>query len=99
MPSGMTEVPVYGNKGGKLWEEAGEKLMNDLISPAERQRCTQIRDANEGAGYGWSPVEVIVKVDKKTTLSYGLSTWEKITGKKNEATWFSACDFKVEKIK
>ena len=99
MSSAMTEVPVFGNKGGKLWEEAGEKLMNELISPAERQRCTQIHDANEGAGFGWSPVEVIVKVDKKTTLSYGLSTWEKITGKKNEATWFSACDFKVEKIK
>ena len=99
MPSGMTMVPVFGNKGGKIWEDAGEKLMNDLISPADRQRCTQIREANEGAGFGWSPVEVIVTVDKKTTLSYGLTTWSKITGNQNEATWFSACDFKVERIK
>jgi hypothetical protein len=95
--SAMVMVPVYGNKGGKIWEEALELLKSDSLPIAERAQ--KIREANNGNGYGWSAIELIVKVEKpRTTLSYGVSTWEETTGHHNQAQWFSACDFKLEKV-
>lgn len=95
--SAMVMIPAYGNEGGKIWEEALDLTRNDSLPIAERAR--KIREANDGKGYGWSPVELIVKVDKRhTTLCYGVSTWEETTQTPNNAKWFSACDFKLEKI-
>lgn len=99
-PAAQVMIPAYGNKGGKIWEEAGQMLKIDTLSLPEKQRYKDIYEANDGQGYGWSEVEMIVKVDRpRTTLSYGVSTWEETTKTSNNATWFSACDFKVEKIK
>ncbi len=96
-PSALAMIPAYGNEGGKIWEEALEQLKNDSLPIAEQAR--RIREANNGKGYGWYPVELIVKVDRRrTTLCYGVSTWEETTQTPNNAKWFSACDFKVEKL-
>lgn len=98
-PAALAMIPVYGNKGGKIWEEAKQMLTVDTLSVPEKQRYTDIVEANDGQGFGWSEVELIVKVDRpRTTLCYGVSTWEETTQTSNNATWFSACDFKVEKI-
>lgn len=98
-PNATTMIPVYGNEGGKIWEEAEEKLKIDTLSTLDRDYYKQIRKANNGKGYGWSTVELIVKVDRRrTTLCYGVSTWEETTQMINRAKWFSACDFKVEKV-
>ena len=95
--SAMVMIPAYGNEGGKIWEEALDLVKSDSLPIAERAR--KIREANDGKGYGWSPVEMIVKVDKRhTTLCYGVSTWEETTQMPNNAKWFSACDFKLERI-
>lgn len=96
-PSAMVMIPAYGNEGGKIWEEALDLMKSDSLPVAERAK--KIREANDGKGYGWSTVELIVKVDRRhTTLCYGVSTWEETTQTPNNAQWFSACDFKVEKI-
>ena len=96
-PSAITMVPAYGNQGGKIWEEALDLVKSDSLPLAERAR--KIREANNGNGYGWSTIELIVKVEKpRTTLSYGVSTWEETTEHQNQAQWFSACDFKLEKV-
>lgn len=96
-PTAITMIPVYGNEGGKIWEEALGLMENDSLPIAEQAR--KIREANDGKGFGWSKVELIVKVDKpKTTLCYGVSTWEEATKHPNYSKWFSACDFKLEKV-
>ena len=80
----MTEVPHYGNTGGELWEQADEE--------------SDIRKANDGKGFGWSKVEVLIQVDDAKELVYGISTDSSFTGKPNQAQWFSACDFKAERV-
>ena len=96
-PSAKVMIPVYGNEGGKIWEEALDSMKSDSLPIAERAR--KIREANNGKGYGWSTVELTVKVDRpRTTLRYGVSTWEHTTHQRNQAQWFSACDFKLEKV-
>ena len=96
-PAALVMIPACGNEGGKIWEDAQEQLKSDSLPIAER--AMKIRNANDGKGFGWNPVELIVKVDRpRTTLCYGVSTWEETTQTSNHALWFSACDFKVEKI-
>ena len=96
----LAMIPNFGNEGGKLWEEARDKMQCDSLSDSEREHYKKIFEANGGKGYGWSPVELIVEVKKpRTTLCYGVSTWRQTTKDSNYAKWFSACDFKVEKIK
>ena len=96
-PSAMTMIPVYGNEGGQIWEKAAAQMESDSLPIAERAR--NIRGANDGKGYGWSTVELIVNVDRPhTTLCYGVSNWEETTKTPNKAQWFSACDFKIERV-
>ena len=97
-PSALAMIPACGNEGGKIWEEAGEKMKVDTIPASERQRQKEIFEANGGKGFGWSQVELIVNVDKRSTLCYGVSTWDETTETPNQAHWFSACDFKLEKV-
>ncbi|MBR1933347.1 MAG: PspC domain-containing protein [Prevotella sp.] len=93
-PLAKTMVPVYGNTGGKLWEEAREQLNDSALA----QRARLIREANDGRGFGWSPVEVYVRLEHADTLCYGVSTDPAFTGEPYSSEWFSACDFKVEKV-
>lgn len=97
-PSALVMIPACGNEGGKIWEEAGEKMKADTISASERQRLKEIFEANGGKGYGWMQMELIVNVDQRSTLCYGVSTWDETTETPNHAHWFSACDFKLEKV-
>ena len=97
-PIAMTMVPVYGNQGGKIWEDAQDKIKNDSLSDFQRQHLKEITDVNEGKGFGWSPVEVLFTIDKPSSITYGLTTDSSFTGMPYSAQWFSATDFKLERI-
>lgn len=98
-PSIMTQVPAYGNEGGEIWQSARIQLEQDsTMTDKNRQYLKTICEANFGKGYGWSQVEVLINVNKPDTLYYGISTDSDFTGHPNESEWFSACDFKVERI-
>lgn len=105
------EIPAYGNTGGIIWEQARKTC--DSIAAAEAaspdtirsvqpgndyQQLQAICQANNGKGFGWSPVEVVITLTKPGTLRYGLTTNPEQTGYANQAEWFSACDFSVEHI-
>ena len=94
-PLAKVMIPAYGNIGGKIWEEARKQLEADSI-PSERLQA--IINANDGRGYGWSPVELYIRIEKPDTLCYGVSTDQQFTGEPCNSEWFSACDFKVEKV-
>ena len=51
-----------------------------------------------GLGNGWQHVEMEVKIDSPTALYYGISANPKFTTEPCHAKWFSAADFKVERI-
>ena len=59
----------------------------------KRQRQTQISN-----GYGWSVVTIDNIVVSNNSLSYGVSSDANLTERPCRAQWFSACDFKLEKI-
>ena len=98
-PIAQTEIPAYGNTGGEIWEAACGALESDsLMDNVTRKQQRDIRNANNGKGYGWSKVEVMIDIEKPEMLCFGLSTDPMFTGHPHESEWFSACDFKVERI-
>ena len=76
------------------------QLAVDLLSLKSRNTLKKIAEANWGKGNGWSYVaidDLIVK--HPTSISYGITTLEDITGMEPTTGWFSATDFKIEKVK
>ena len=51
-----------------------------------------------GLGNGWQQVEMDVEIYGPTTLRYGISTYPAFTEVPCHAKWFSAADFKLERI-
>ena len=51
-----------------------------------------------GLGNGWQTVEMDIDIYGPTTLRYGISTYPVFTETPCHANWFSAADFKVEKL-
>ena len=51
-----------------------------------------------GLGNGWQTVEMDFDIYGPTTLRYGISTYPVFTEEPCHAKWFSAADFKVEKV-
>ena len=99
-PIAQTEVPAYGNEGGEIWQAANEAWHNDsVMDNTTRKHLRDILGANNSQGYGWSKVEVLINIEKPDTLCFGVSTDPHFTGHPHESEWFSACDFKVERIK
>lgn len=80
----LVEVPHYGNTGGELWENAPEG--------------SDIKEANNGEGFGWSKVVVTIEVSDNDTLVFGVTTDSSFTGKPYNSKWFSAADFEVERL-
>ena len=69
----------------------------DRFSEGDKRRAM---GANKGKGYGWSFVYIdSIKVDNPhNTIFYGVTTDPAITGATPTTGWFSATDFKLEKI-
>ncbi|MBP5365504.1 MAG: PspC domain-containing protein [Bacteroidales bacterium] len=83
-PIAKAEITPYGYQSGELWE----------IAPPE----SNVRQANDGTGYGWSEITMTVNINNTDSLFYGVSTDPRFTGEPHNSQWFSVCDFEVEKI-
>jgi hypothetical protein len=108
----LARIPHQGNMTGNIWEilgmEAGfyksndpnylnDPVLHELVNRLSASDKQKILKANKGRGYGWSYVYIdSIVVSAPTTLIYGIQV-------KDEETvpapgWFSATDFKLEKI-
>jgi hypothetical protein len=74
-PIAMVEVPSYGNTGGEIWQNSNDP---------------EIRNMNEGQGFGWSLVTLEFDVESGCDLIYGITTDTTFTGKPSDWQWFSA---------
>jgi len=91
------EIPAMGRTGGNVWFSAlcrfEKRASNDDGVYALDIDKTA---ANGGQGYGWNRIwldEVIVKSDGN--LTYGVTTRQ---NSNYNGSWFSACDFIVERV-
>ena len=100
------EIPVYGNKGGNIWEALTRPQQNakpivkeriDRLSDSDKRK---IRNANNGEGYGWSYICLdSIKISEPSIIRYGISTDERFTDNIAPTEgWFSATDFVLERI-
>jgi len=88
-------VEAVGNEGGQLWEDAKK---SDAAGKATKyEKC--VVEENDGKGYGWSVVTIPnIKVGKDGMVRYGISTDPQFTGQPTHCQWFSATDFKLERM-
>ena len=87
--------PVYSNTGGEIWQMANVSLNNDSTLTGEVKR---IAEANRKRGYGWSRVHINNIEVTDSIIRYGVTNRNGATGYWN-GTWFSATDFKLNKVK
>lgn len=98
-------IIAYGNTGGPLWKWAKgnkdidpvkENIPVDEIDDYHRQL---IANANGEEGFGWA-FTVIDNIEVKDTMNlyYGVTTDYKFGAINSNCEWFSATDFKLEKI-
>ncbi len=101
----IKDIPCCGNKEGNIWDaitgkhEVTDSLVIQYVNTLDEETRNNIADAHFQEGYGWSLVtidQIVIPAD--TTIYYGVTTDPKITGHKSKTRWFSACDFKLEKI-
>lgn len=88
-------VPVCGTEGGGIWQQAVEALAADSLKADDYLRG--IAQVNGGKGYGWSRVTVENIVARDSVVHYGVSN-RSAEGEWN-GTWFSAADFKLERVR
>ena len=70
-------------------------------TPFNKYKVTKMIPASGkegGLGNGWQKVEMDIQIEGPTTLRYGISTYSPFTQMPCHATWFSAADFKVERV-
>lgn len=89
-----TAVPAYGNTKGEIWEEAVSKLSDNQNESDNKWK--KFSEVNSGKGYGWSIVEIDSITVHGNSVRYGISNVR--SGNWN-GSWFSAAEFRLEKIK
>ena len=105
----LQEIPVTGNLGGQMWQDAVDSLNRVNISNTSEDELRRMPDidfykaiskANNGKGYGWNRLVFypIIITEPNTIVSYGVTTDSDFTGQTWLGQWFSACDFIIEKI-
>ena len=92
----LKTIPALGFDGGDIWEDAADQAKSDSLPLAKEART--IHEANDGKGFGWNHVEMIVKIDGPTTLRYGITTDTEFTMERCQANRFSVADFKLERV-
>ena len=77
-----------------------DPVVKELVDRIPDRDKRKVLGAHDGQGYGWSFVYIdSIKVDKPyNTIFYGVTTDPDITGATPTTGWFSATDFKLEKI-
>ena len=110
----LAEIPVYEAEGGPIHHVASvmlqdsfdievsnpdEVLAFEMLKSKTQTTLQKIADANWGNGYGWSYVVIDDLVVKQPcSITYGVTTLEEYTGMEPTTGWFSATDFKIEKM-
>ena len=91
------EIPAMGRTGGNVWFSALCRLEkrasnNDGVYALDIDKTA----ANGGQGYGWNRIWLDeVSVNDDGSLTYGVTTRQ---SPNYNGSWFSACDFIVERI-
>ena len=76
-----------------------DEVVNELVSHLSPRDRQNISKANLSKGFGWSYIYIdSIRVEKPSELFYGVTTDENITGSTATTGWFSATDFKLERI-
>lgn len=94
------QIPAEGCTGGQIWQEAKTEtdgVDGDSLHVGRQKLLSDIANANDGNGYGWSRITIDGIVVKKGKVKYGLTSVPDITGDQFAGTWFSACDFRLVK--
>jgi len=75
-------------------------INQERLKQKSKNTILSISVANNECGYGWSYIAISdIVVTQPSQITYGLTTDEAITGVEPATGWFSATDFKLEKIK
>lgn len=93
-----SEIPVCGNRGGSIWQDAKDALEADsLHKRPDHGYLRAIYKANDKKGYGWSEVVIDdITVGPDSILTYGVTN---VTPSHSwEGTWFSVSSFNIFKI-
>ncbi len=75
------EIPICGDLGGSVWEEAEEG--------------SEIKNQNNGEGFGWNKVVIDNIVVWSHSMLIGASTDPAITGYNWDGYWFSTDEFRL----
>lgn len=95
------EIPAMGKSGGNVWFSALQRWQ-DLMD--KKNKSTYNFDShkirtNGGIGYGWNRIYLDDITVSDGVLTYGISLIpETMTTYGGASSWFSACDFIVERI-
>ncbi|MBO7570007.1 MAG: PspC domain-containing protein [Bacteroidaceae bacterium] len=97
---GAVTVPLSNKVVVEKSEPVNDPVLLDYVNNMSDRTKRRILGAHDGKGYGWSYIYIDnIKVDNPhNTIFYGVTTDESITGKPATTGWFSATDFKLEKI-
>ncbi|MBR1668223.1 MAG: PspC domain-containing protein [Bacteroidaceae bacterium] len=97
---GAVTVPLGSKVTVEKSEPVNDPVLMDYVSQFTDRTKRRILGAHDGKGFGWSYIYIDnIKVDNpNNTIFYGVTTDESITGKPATTGWFSATDFKLEKI-
>ena len=97
---GAVTVPLSSKVVVQNSELVDDSVLLDYVNSMSDRTKRRILGANNGQGYGWSYIYIdSIRVDNPhNTIFYGVTTDENITGKPATTGWFSATDFKLEKI-
>ncbi len=97
---GAVTVPLSSKVVVQNSELVNDPVLMEYVNNMSDRTKRRILGANNGQGYGWSYIYIdSIKVDNPhSTIFYGVTTDENITGKPATTGWFSATDFKLEKI-
>ena len=97
---GAITVPLGSKVAVEKSEPVNDPILMDYVSQFTDRTKRRILGAHDGKGFGWSYIYIDnIKVDNpNNTIFYGVTTDESITGKPATTGWFSATDFKLEKV-
>ena len=97
---GAITVPLGSKVAVEKSEPVNDPILMDYVSQFTDRTKRRILGANNGQGFGWSYIYIdSIRVDNPhNTIFYGVTTDESITGKPATTGWFSATDFKLEKV-
>lgn len=97
----LAEIPVYYTEGGNIWADARRRV-HELEEQGRIGEVSgydrRLANANNGRGFGWNRVVIGDVVVKDDMVRYGVTTLPEFTGKPFRGTWFSACDFELERM-